>query len=103
MNKGEKKRSKLNRKCVAETNEKQTSLQGKCMEISKTNKTRRPIFLNIERKFRRAAEKCKFRSASQSTNFASSSTVESPDFSVEFGISLDKDARARMRYYYVKG
>jgi hypothetical protein len=68
----------------------------------KQNKT--PYFSkHIERKFRRAAEKCKFRSASQSTNFASSSTVESPDFSVEFGISLDKDARARMRYYYVKG
>jgi hypothetical protein len=41
MNKGEKKRSKLNRKCVAETNEKQTSLQpGKCMEISKKTKTK---------------------------------------------------------------
>ena len=102
MNKGEKKRSKLNRKCVAETNEKQTSLQpGKCIwrfQNKIQNKT--PYFSkHIERKFRRAAEKCKFRSASQSTNFASSSTVESPDFSVEFGISLDKDARARMRYY----
>lgn len=39
-----------------------------------------------------------FRSTSQSTNFASSSTAESPDyFSVEFGISLDRDIRpARM-------